>query len=217
MENHLDLYFELSKLPYFSRTDIRAISQTEKAVELFLYRASRKGEIIRLRRGLYTTRHYVDEVQRRGEMGTFLEFLANIIHTPSYLSGEYILAKHELLTEAVTTMTSITSNRPMLVENDLGTFRYRNITSNALGEFLIKQQSQYQIKQATKVQALFEYLYFKKRELKVLNIEVAQQLRLNLQNLSHDELREVHARAARGSSKKLIRLISFLEDLHAAE
>ncbi len=206
---------EIQKIPYFSRKDLSALSSSEKQIELFLYRASKRGDIIRLRRGLYISRHYLNAIQIRGELNTYIEFLANVIEKPSYLSLEYVLAKYELLTEAVTTITSLTVKRPNLFENKLGVFHYKNFANKSLGSFETHTYGQFQVKQASKIQALFDYLYFKKKQLHQVNEKTVQELRINVHNLSDEDFQQLQIMVAATSSTKLQLIVKHLRRAYA--
>ena len=56
-----------------------------------------------------------------------LEYVANRLVYPSYVSFESALAWHGLIPEAVAVITSVTTGRPGVVETELGTFQYRHI------------------------------------------------------------------------------------------
>ena len=56
-----------------------------------------------------------------------LEYVANRLVYPSYVSFERALAWYGLIPEAVAVITSVTTGRPRVVETALGTFQYRHI------------------------------------------------------------------------------------------
>jgi predicted transcriptional regulator of viral defense system len=74
------------------------------------------GELIRLRRGLYATRHDLDPL-----------CLAGSIYGPSYVSFETALSYHGLIPEAVFEITSATLRRPIEFENAFGRYRFRTV------------------------------------------------------------------------------------------
>ena len=211
------IYSAVNTLPYFTIDDLRGLGVDEKNLEMVLHRATAKGEIIRLRRGVYTTAVYFNRIRILGCVPDYLEFLANVLVQPSYITAEYVLSKYELLTESVTTITSYTTGRPTLITNSLAVFRYRNISTNLLSHFETVQKGEFTIKQASKVQAIIDYLYFKKKTLTKISEDVVSELRLNLHLLSPVEMQNLRLEASKISSRKLNQIVSCLEDLYASK
>lgn len=81
----------------------------------------KKGELIKIRRGLYLPARYRQDYD--------LKSLANIIHGPSVISFEYALATYGLIPERPHTITSATfnKNKNRRFETPLGTFLYRYV------------------------------------------------------------------------------------------
>ncbi len=79
------------------------------------------GDIIRIRKGLYT----FPEALRRNPLCR--ELLANLIYGPSYITAEYALSYYGLIPERVTTVTSITTGRSCTFETPFGNFSYRKV------------------------------------------------------------------------------------------
>jgi hypothetical protein len=74
------------------------------------------GDLVLLRRGLYTTRRDFDP-----------RCLAGPMYGPSYVSFETALAWHGMIPEGVAEILSATTKRPAAFENDFGRFRYLTI------------------------------------------------------------------------------------------
>lgn len=85
----------------------------------------RKGEIIRVKKGLYI----FGEQHRRAPYCR--ELLANLIYGPSCVSLEYALHYHGLIPERVETVTSVTCGRSRSFETPVGHFSYRTIPMSA--------------------------------------------------------------------------------------
>lgn len=60
---------------------------------------------------------YVDVVRR----------IANVIYSPSYVSLHYTLCFYEMIPEAVTTITSVTTLKTCRFDNRFGTFVYQTV------------------------------------------------------------------------------------------
>lgn len=78
----------------------------------------RKGEIIRVKKGLYL----FGERHRRSPYCR--ELLANLIHGPSCISLEYALHYHGLTPERVETVTSVACSRSRSFDTPVGAFSY---------------------------------------------------------------------------------------------
>ena len=81
----------------------------------------RKGQIIRVKKGLYI---FGQEYRKRPYSR---EILANLIYGPSYISLEYALSYHGLIPERVESLTSVTTGRSRTFTTPVGLFTYRMI------------------------------------------------------------------------------------------
>ncbi len=81
-----------------------------------------RGEIIRVRKGLY-----VPGAQRGATPPVDPLVLAGLIYGPSYISLETALAWHGLIPERVEEITSMTSKRAKEFRTPLGLFRYEPV------------------------------------------------------------------------------------------
>jgi predicted transcriptional regulator of viral defense system len=85
-------------------------------------RAIAKGDIIRIRRGLYVLS------KRHQRNGIDLFELAQTIYGPSYISLESALSYHGWIPEGVQTTTSISQNRSREFKTPLGVFSYSRMS-----------------------------------------------------------------------------------------
>ena len=101
-------------------------------------RMIRKGEIIRIKKGLYL---------RSPEYGGRIEtkILANLIYGPSYISYESALSFWGLIPERVETLTSAVFKRKKMYETPVGSFWYRVVPKNVypIGVSLIPYHDTY--------------------------------------------------------------------------
>jgi len=77
------------------------------------------GEIIRIRKGLYTFPEYL----RRSPLNPCV--VANMIYGPSYVSCDYALSYYGMIPERVELITSITTGRQREFSTPIGCFSYR--------------------------------------------------------------------------------------------
>lgn len=80
------------------------------------------GEIVRIKKGLYC----FGEALRKEPVSR--EYLANLIHGPSYISLEYALSFHGLIPERVQVITSVTTRRSRAFDTPFGRFSYRTLS-----------------------------------------------------------------------------------------
>jgi len=119
--------FLTEKLPYFTVESLRGIEKDKNYLKILLSRYSKRRKTIRLKRGLYVTKNFINDAQAKGIFSSYLKFLANIIYYPSYPSLEYILYKHNILTEIPVNFTLITTNKTAKFTTEVGNFFYHKI------------------------------------------------------------------------------------------
>ena len=93
------------------------------ARKLLLHRAIARGEIDRLKPGLYC----LSERWRAKTVHPFA--LASVLLTPSHISVESALRYHGLIPEAVREVASVTTLRSRSFNTSLGNFTYRTVPS----------------------------------------------------------------------------------------
>ncbi|MFQ5796902.1 MAG: hypothetical protein ACE5JP_17915 [Candidatus Bipolaricaulia bacterium] len=82
------------------------------------------GRLVKLARGKYA----IGKTYRKVEAP--VEYIANWLVYPSYVSLDYGLAHYSLIPEVASVVTSVTTRTPRTYENECGTFRYRHIKSD---------------------------------------------------------------------------------------
>jgi len=109
-------------LPWFDLPMVTQGSREPKsALVNQLARWVREGKLLSLRRGMYAW----PELYRKAPLSA--PSLANVLCTPSYLSGLWALGFYGLIPEKVVTFTSATTRVPRTFQNALGTFRYSHL------------------------------------------------------------------------------------------
>ena len=114
-------------------------------------REVKSGNIVRLNRGLYETNRNANPM-----------FLASAIHSPSYLSFEFVLSYYGLIPERVVAITSasLLNRKNKTYINKFGRFEYSDIPPEAFSEGLTYiQEGEYIVKIASKEKALCDSLY----------------------------------------------------------
>lgn len=184
----------VEKLPYFSLDDLAAVEKDKVYLKILFSRYEKTGKVIRLKKGLYVAeRHILSTLSsRRGadgeEAAAYYEFLANILCQPSYLSLEYILCQHNILTELPVNFTSAAKNKTTHFSNKLGNFLYHKVKEELFCGFEIIKKANFTILQANKSKALFDFLYLRKNLL--INKTAIKELRLNLDCFNKNDIAE---------------------------
>lgn len=203
-----DIFIFFDNVPCFTKQALRMYFQgSEDALNERIKRALKKKRILELKKGLYTTEiYYLQE----SEKTKFKEFVASKLRFPSYLSLEYVLAKYNLLTEAVYPITSITIKTPRLYQNFLGTYPYTNLKKELYFGFQRINFYQNEYYSATKAKAMFDFLYLKKN-LGDLKEEILDGLRINWDNFSQKDFNLFKGYVLKSKSKKMLKILKIME------
>ncbi len=107
-----------------------------------------------LRRGFYLLPPDLRKVEPS------LEYMANLLVTPSYVSFERALALHGLIPERVGLVQSVTTARPAQFNTPVGDFEYRHVKHEWFMGYQEMNVNQDQALVATPEKALLDLLYF---------------------------------------------------------
>ncbi|MFH0856990.1 MAG: hypothetical protein V1860_03775 [bacterium] len=157
-------------------------------------------ELIALKKGFYVIR---EKYEKEPDKGLYLEYAANRIVWPSYISLEYVLAKYQLLSEPAQAITSITIKTTREVSNELNIFRYYTITEKLFTGYKIKYFQGAAVMEAGKPKALFDFLYLRFLRNEAINTDTIANLRINWENLNRKEFREVYSYLKFSNSRRL--------------
>jgi len=196
------------KLPIFTFNDLTGVEKNRSYLGIILHRHEKAGKFLRLKKGIYTTSRYIEKMKNSGHLEIFMDFLANFLYTPSYLSLETVLYRHNLLTDVPFQPTSITKNKTIIFNNKLGNFFYYKIKPSLFCGFELREEFGFSIARATKAKALFDFLYLRKNILPVK--EAVDELRLNVENLNRADIKELKKYVIMEGSKKMKEIIKDL-------
>jgi predicted transcriptional regulator of viral defense system len=183
--NQLKNLDQLNSASYFDKNTLQqVVDVNDNALYANLKRWIKQNRIIQLKRGFYVTNNYYTQTLKKEP---YSEFIANKLKTPSYLSLEYVLQKYSLLTETVYAFTSITLKKPNTYKNKLGLFVYSNINKELFTGYKIVNKDGFQIKEASKAKALFDFFYLRLLKVKTINKELLKSFRLNLDEFSKND------------------------------
>ncbi len=203
------IFSKAKELPYFSLDDLASMETNKNYLKILFSRYEKAGKVIRLKKNLYVSKEYLDKMKIEGKYSSYLEFLANLIYNPSYLSSEYILYKHNLLTELPVSFTSVAGEKTASSVNKLGKFIYRKIKEELFIGFEIIKDGDFTIFRASKAKALFDFLYLRKNSL--IDRNAFEELRINKENLTKKELKEIERYIKIEKSKRMAEIFNYLK------
>ncbi len=203
----------LESFPYFTIEAVKLLLGDESVaagtIQTALYRWMKAGQIIQLKKGVYMTRRFFE--QHRAD-ADFAPMVSAILIPQSYLSLEYILQRHAILTEMTYPVTAVTLKQTRVFENKLGTFTYRNIKAELYQGFIFSEYMGIPIARATVSKALFDFLYLRpwKGSRRLAGYNLAEDLRLNLEDLPESDQVEFATFVEISNSKKMDRILKNL-------
>lgn len=172
-----------------------------------------KGEVIRVKRGLYV----VGDLYRNG--GVSQELLANLLYGPSYVSMDYALFFYGLIPERVYEVTSMTTKLLKEYETPFG--RYSYIKSSkclySIGISSVQNSDGSTFMIATKEKALCDKLVYTKNlqitSLHGLEEYLVDDLRFDMDALEKFDLEIIHDCMACGKKTNILaKLYRFIEN-----
>lgn len=98
--------------------------KSEGARKVLVYRAASKGEILRLKPGLFV----LAKELRKSHPHPFV--IAGMLHSPSHVSLESALSFHGIIPEAVFQVSSVTSARSRTYRTPIGVFSFQRVPLN---------------------------------------------------------------------------------------
>ena len=170
-------------------------------------------KIISLKRGLYIFSSYWNKCQTKDE---YLNYLSSVIYYPSYVSKETVLARYGMLTEAVYGISAVSLKTSRIFSSKIARFGYSKIKESLFTGFVEQYflNNKYYI--ATKSKALFDYLYFYKRKMKIVNEHTVNELRINFENMKNNDWQEFEGYLEISGSVKLEKIYKIIKKEYAS-
>jgi hypothetical protein len=203
----------LESFPYFTIEAVKQLLGDDSAaagtIQTALYRWMKTGQILQLKKGVYMPRRFFE--QHRAD-ADFAPMVSAILIPQSYLSLEYVLQRSAILTEMTYPVTAVTLKQTRVFENKLGTFTYHNIKTGLYQGFIFSEYMGIPIAQATAAKALFDFLYFRpwKGSKRLADYNLAEDLRLNLEDFSESDQVEFATCVEISNSKKMEQILENL-------
>ncbi len=177
------------RLPVFTLNDLASVETNKKYLRVALARNVKSGSLTRLKKGVYVAKEYLDNLEKSGRTRSYAEFLAGILYEPSYLSLEYILHQHNIITESPVAVTAVALKKTASFATIFGRYSYHNVAPRLFTGFSTRRDREYLIFRASLAKALFDFLYFRKCQL--INEGSIKELRLNLEALKNSDKKEL--------------------------
>lgn len=183
---------QIDRLPYFNKVTLgTALGKSGQNLDYWVKTRLKSGEIIALKKGLFVSKMYVVRIEESSKnFEKYIQFMANKLRYPSYISLEYMLSLYGVIPEGVYVVTSITSKSSRLFTNTLGNFRYQNIKKELFTGFNESDYKGNSVWLASKAKALFDTIYLRSFGNSSLKYELTEGLRLNLDEFSKDDITE---------------------------
>jgi hypothetical protein len=194
------------RLPYFTIEGFRQIAGEQLVDDAHartaLYRWTKAGHLIALKKGIYMHRRFYE--QHRQDT-SFSPVVSAILLPQSYLSLDYVLQQRGILTDITYPITAITFKNTRTIVNPVGTFIYRHIQPDLYQGFEIMDAYGVSYAVASAAKALFDYLYLRPLpgDLKTQSYNLAEELRLNLDEFTPQEREEFTGYVANSDSIKM--------------
>mgnify|MGYP001582550271 FL=1 len=148
---YIELKEQLKNFKIFNLNDIRKIEENFDLRRLNEWQ--KKNYIKKIRQGFY-----IFSDLEINEQALFI--IANRIHEPSYISLEMALSFYGFIPEAVYGITSVTSQKTRTIKTPVGGFTYRNIKSDLLFGYELRECDVHRYQIAETEKAILDYLYF---------------------------------------------------------
>jgi predicted transcriptional regulator of viral defense system len=210
-EMRADLLRPFETIPYFTIEGFRQTAGMDMPdqARVLLHRWVKAGRILRLKKGVYMTQLFFE--QHSGDPA-FSAAVSAILLPQSYLSLDYVLQQHNILTEVTYPVTCVTTKNTKNISNSVGTFWYRHIRADLYHGYTISEYLGVRFAEASLAKALFDYLYLRPIPVRYryYRFNLSEELRLNLELLSTTDREEfAHFVEASGSRKMGELLVNF--------
>ncbi len=200
--------------PYFTIQGFRQIARDDLTIEharIALNRWVRSGHLINLKKGKYMHHSFYERYRREPE---FSAMVSSILEPLSYLSLEFVLQQNELLTEITYPISAITIKNTHTIINPLGTYQYRHIKQDLYQGYQTYEAFGVPYSTASKAKALFDYLYLRPRPANITSshYDLADDLRLNLEDFTKEEIIEFGSYVTISGKPKMMWILKNLEE-----
>lgn len=199
------------KFLIFDKNTLRSLEKNPEALDYNIKYWLKQKKIIGLKKGLYVL---ADKYLQTNNKDGYLEYIANQLIRPSYLSAEYVLAKYQILSEPVNALTSMTVKTSREIINDIGSFRYYSLSPRLFCGYKIKYYQGAPIAEAEKAKAFFDFLYLRFLRRQAINTEALENLRFNWENISASDFGKAKKYLELTDSRRLSDLFELIKKIY---
>ena len=204
----------LEPMPYFTIEAVKQLmddgSYSPGSIQTALYRWTKSGQVVQLKKGVYMTSRFHDLHHKEAD---FSAAVSAILLPQSYLSLEFVLQRHAILTDITYPVTAVTFKNTRAISNKLGDFVYRHIKTGLFTGFAIRDFHGIPFAIATPAKALFDLFYLRPAlfPLGPNENDLAEEMRLNLDELTQGERDEFREYIRLSNSRKMQTILQNLE------
>ncbi len=191
MKSKKNLLEQLKPLTYFSKDTVQQLGNQlglqDSTVDTYISRFLKYKEIHRLKNGLYVSADFLDK--NRNDI-SYSFYLANVIRTPSYVSSWAALQYYNFTTEAIHSVTSVTTKVTRDYQTSAGNFAYQSINKPLFTDFILAK-GKFEFFVASPSKALFDLVYFRTNQFRGVSLEkiraLVEELRIDVDEMDKDE------------------------------
>ena len=194
----------IEKLPVINTENLFAGVSDPAGIEVQISRWNKAGKIIQLKRGVYL----LAEPYRKIEV--YEPYIAAILKNPSYISMEKALEYHNLIPEAVTVYTSVTTKRQGKFVSKAGIFDYRHIKEPLFWGYTSVTVNKQTAFIASCEKAILDFFYVKK-----LDISLDYLYELRLQNVEKINIENLFEYARQFGKPKMLYVAKLIKEYSA--
>ena len=178
--NFINRLREVLEGDIFTMEELKGIFCPHLNEDALRSKVARAGELVRLRRGLYTFPKYL----RKKSLSNFS--VANVLYAPSYVSFESALSHHGLIPEAVHTTTSACFQRKnKIFSNELGEFSFDHVPCRPFFMEVHKSRERTGELVAGALKALFDLIYIRRKKYATIE-EIEEDWRIDREILKEE-------------------------------
>lgn len=169
MKSKKNLLEQLKILPYFGKSTVFQLGIqlgiSGSTVNTYISRYLKNKEFFQLKRAVYVTSDFYS-INKNDVSYAF--YLANVIRSPSYVSSLAALQYYNLTTEAIHSVTSVTTRVTREYRTRAGNFSYQSIKKDEFTGFSLSK-GKFEFFIAPPSKALFDLLYFRTHQFRAMN------------------------------------------------
>lgn len=202
---------KISNLILLNKNILRSFEPNEELLAANIKYWLKSGDFIAVKKGVYLLK---DRYEKEQAKDLYLEYIANQLIQPSYISVDYVLAKYQLLSEPVNAITSITVKSTREINSSVGAFRYYTMQKKLFRDYQIKYFYDSPVLEAEKSKAMFDYLYLRFVKSKAVDKKDIENLRLNWENFSQNDFKKAYSYLSLTNNKNIKETFEVIKRLY---